>query len=41
MTALIPVLIVMALLLALDLAAIRFGADSRDRLGAFPGDRLR
>jgi hypothetical protein len=41
MNAVIPILIVTALLLAIDLAAIRFGADSRDRIGAASGDRLR
>lgn len=40
MNPLIPILIIAALVLALDLAAIRFGADSRDRLGAPPSDRL-
>jgi hypothetical protein len=38
MTALLPILIVTALVLALDLVAIRFGADSRER---FDGDPLR
>jgi hypothetical protein len=40
MTAL-PLLIVIALVVALDLAALRFGADSRDLLGTSRGDVLR
>jgi hypothetical protein len=40
MNPLIPILVITALVLALDLAAIRFGADSRDRLGGSPSDRL-
>ena len=41
MTAILPILIFTVLVLALDLAAIRFGADSRDRFGGSNGDRLR
>jgi hypothetical protein len=41
MTAVLPILIFTALVLALDIAAIRFGADSRDRFGAANEDRLR
>ena len=41
MNPLIPILIFTALVLALDLAALRFGADSRDRHDASSGDRLR
>lgn len=38
MDAILPILIIVALMLALDLAAMRSGADSRDR---FDADRLR
>jgi hypothetical protein len=41
MNPIFPILIVTLLVLALDLAAIRFGADSRDRIGGSNGDRLR
>jgi hypothetical protein len=41
MNPVIVILIFTALVLALDLAAMRFGADSRDRLGAPPSDGLR
>jgi len=41
MTAVLTILIFAALVLALDLVAIRFGADSRDRFGRSDGDRLR
>ena len=41
MTAILTILIIAVLVLALDLAAIRFGADSRDRFGGSDGDRLR
>jgi hypothetical protein len=41
MDAILPILIFVALVLALDLAAIHGGADSRDRFGAPHGDRLR
>lgn len=41
MTPLLPILIVIALLVALDLVALRFGADSRDRFGTSPRDVLR
>ena len=39
MNAILPILILTVLVLALDLAAIRFGADSRD--GSSDADRLR
>jgi hypothetical protein len=38
MDAILPILIIVALMLALDLAAMRSGVDSRDR---FDADRLR
>ncbi len=38
MSAILPILIIVALMLALDLAAMRAGTDSRDR---FDADRLR
>lgn len=38
MNAILPILIIVALMLALDLAAMRSGTDSRD---PFDGDRLR
>ena len=38
MNAVLPILIIVALMLALDLAAMRSGTDSRD---AFDRDRLR
>ena len=41
MNAILPILILAVLVLALDLAAIRFGADSRDRFTGSTGDRLR
>ena len=41
MTAILPILILAAVVLALDLAAIRFGADSRDRIGSSEANRLR
>ena len=41
MNALLPVLILTVVVLALDLAALRFGADSRDRLGGSSRDLLR
>ena len=41
MNALLPILILTVLVLALDLAAIRFGADSRDRFGGTNSDLLR
>jgi hypothetical protein len=41
MDAILPILVFIALLLALDIAAIHGGADSRDRFGATHGDRLR
>ena len=41
MNAILPILILTVLVLALDLAAIRFGTDSRDRFGRSDGDRLR
>ena len=41
MNAILPILILAALVLALDLAAIRFGADSRDRIGPSDANRLR
>ncbi|MGH2417071.1 MAG: hypothetical protein ACRDFY_01930 [Candidatus Limnocylindria bacterium] len=41
MTALLPILIAIALVVALDLVALRFGADSRDRFGASSRDVLR
>ena len=41
MNALLPILILTVVVLALDLAAIRFGADSRDRLGGTRRDVLR
>ena len=40
MNAILPIHILTVLVLALDLAAIRFGADSRDRFGGSTGDRL-
>jgi hypothetical protein len=40
MNPILPILILAALVLALDLAAIRFGADSRDRFDRSGGDRL-
>ncbi len=39
MNAILPILIITALILAFDLAAMRAGADSRDPFGG--GDRLR
>lgn len=41
MTALVPILIVIALVVTLDLVALRFGADSRDHFGAASRDVLR
>jgi len=41
MNALLPILILTVVVLALDLAAIRFGADSRDRFGGSHSDLLR
>lgn len=41
MNAILPILILTMLVLFLDLAAMRFGADSRDRFGGSNGDRLR
>ncbi len=41
MTAVLTILIFTALVLALDLTAIRFGADSRDRFGSSDRDRPR
>jgi hypothetical protein len=41
MNALLPILILTVVVLALDLAAIRFGADSRDRFGGTNRDLLR
>ena len=41
MNAMLPVLIVIALVVALDLVAMRFGADSRDRFGTSSRDVLR
>ena len=41
MNAILPILIFAALVLALDLAAIRFGADSRDRFGSSDANRPR
>lgn len=41
MNPIIPILIFTALVLALDLAAITFGADSRDRIGSPSGGHLR
>ena len=40
MNPILPILIFTVLVLALDLAAIRFGADSRDRIDGSRGDRL-
>jgi hypothetical protein len=41
MNALLPILFLTVVVLALDLAAIRLGADSRDRLGSSNRDLLR
>jgi hypothetical protein len=41
MNAILPILILAVLVLALDLAAIRFGTDSRDRIGSSDANRLR
>ena len=41
MNALLPILILTVVVLALDLAAIRFGADSRDRFDGTNGELLR